>query len=225
MNEDIVKLAKQEIATLQSNIPNGSHVKTGDIRKLSAKLYKIVPDKSIDVVLKICEILLEECSWELGVIAFDWANRIHKYYTIETYDIFYSWLKKYVQGWCDCDDFCTHAFGQLLIQHKEIFSKILNWTKDEDFWVRRASAVILIPAILKNDYADIYPLEIANRLLNDENYLVCKGYGWMLKALSKFDEELVIKYLEKKHSDMPRVSFRYAIEKMDTEKRRYLMGL
>lgn len=222
MNEDIVKLAKQEIAALKSNILTGSHLKTGDIRKVSAKLYKRLPDKSIDKVLSICEILLEE---HIGVIAFDWANRAHKYYSIETYDVFYSWLKKYVRGWGSCDDFCTHAFGQLLIQHKEIFSKILNWTKDEDFWVRRASAVILIPAILKNDYADIYPLEIADRLLNDENDLVCKGYGWMLKALSKVDEELVIKYLEKKHSNMPRVSFRYAIEKMDTEKRQYLMGL
>lgn len=225
MNKDIVKLAKQEIAALQSNISTGSHVKTGDIRKVSAKLYKIVPYKSIDMVLSICEILLEEHSWELGVIAFDWANRVHKYYTIETYDVFYSWLKKYVRGWGSCDDFCTHAFGQLLIQHKEIFSKILNWTKDEDFWVRRASAVILIPAILKNDYADIYPFEIADRLLNDENDLVCKGYGWMLKVLSKVDEELVIEYLKERCSIMPRVSFRYAVEKMDTEKRRYLMGL
>ena len=195
------------------------------MRKLSAKLYKIVPNKSIDVVLKICEVLLEERSWELGVMAFDWANRIQKYYTIETYDIFYSWLKKYVRGWGDCDDFCTHAFGQLLIQNKEIFSEILNWTKDEDFWVRRASAVILIPAILKNDYADIHPLEIADRLLNDENDLVCKGYGWMLKALSKVDEELVIEYLKEKQSIMSRDSFRYAIEKMDSEKRLYLMEL
>jgi len=225
MHEDIVKLAKDEIANLQRSILNGSHIKTGDIRKISAKLYKIVPDKSIDVVLKICEILLEEFNWELGVIAFDWANRTHKYYTIETYDVFYSWLKKYVRGWGDCDDFCTHAFGQLLIQNKDIFERILNWTKDDDFWVRRASAVILIPAILKNDYAGIHPLEIANKLLNDENDLVCKGYGWMLKSLSKVNEELVIEYLEEKHSIMPRVSFRYAIEKINIGKRRYLMGL
>jgi len=32
MNKDIVRLAKEEIADLQNNIPMGSHVKTGDIR-------------------------------------------------------------------------------------------------------------------------------------------------------------------------------------------------
>ncbi|MCB2341520.1 DNA alkylation repair protein [Clostridium estertheticum] len=101
MYEDIVKSGNQEISTLKRSILSGGHIKTGDIRNLSAKLYKIVPDKSIDGVLKICEILLEEYNWELGVIAFDWANRIRKYYTIETYDVFYSWLKKYVRGWGD----------------------------------------------------------------------------------------------------------------------------
>lgn len=84
-----MKLAKQEIITLQCNISEESHIKTGDIRKTSAKLYKIVANKSNDVVLNICELLLEEHSWELGVIAFDWANRFHKYYTIETYDVFF----------------------------------------------------------------------------------------------------------------------------------------
>ena len=47
----------------------------------------------------------------------------------------------------------------------------------------------------------------------------------MLKSLSKVNEELVIEYLKEKHSTMQRVSFRYAIEKMNTEKRQYLLGL
>ncbi len=85
--------------------------------------------------------------------------------------------------------------------------------------------MILIPAILENDYTYIDPLEIANRLLKDENDLVCKGYGWMLKSLSKVDEDLVVEYLVEKHSVMPRVSFRYALEKIGNEKRLYLMGL
>lgn len=225
MDKEILNLAKCEIAILQTNTSDNKHIKTGDIRKLSSKLFKLLPNTNINAVLDICETLLEEHSWELGVIAYDWANKVYKDYTLETYGVFYSWLKKYVRGWGDCDDFCTHAFGQLLIQHKEIFNNILNWTEDEDFWVRRASAVVLIPAISKDDYANINPFEIANRLLNDENDLVCKGYGWMLKVLSKVDEESVVRYLEENHSSMPRVSFRYALEKVDAEKRNYLMGL
>ncbi|MDZ5016489.1 hypothetical protein GNF72_14795, partial [Clostridium perfringens] len=81
MNEDIIESANEELIILHNSVPKGKHIKTGDIRKLSAKLYKIIPDKSINEVLKICETLLEQHSWALRVIAFDWANRVHKQYT------------------------------------------------------------------------------------------------------------------------------------------------
>ena len=111
------------------------------------------------------------------------------------------------------------------MKYRELFTQILDWTEDEDFWVRRAAAVILLPAISKNDYEGINPLEIANRLLKDEQDLVRKGYGWMLKELSKVDEKIVVEYLEKNYKDMPRVAFRYAVEKINSEKRKYLMSL
>jgi len=69
------------------------------------------------------------------------------------------------------------------------------------------------------------PFEIANRLLIDKNELVLKGYGWMLKSLSQVNEEIVSNYLIENHKNMPRVSLRYVIEKMDKEKRSYLIGL
>ncbi|WP_297638033.1 DNA alkylation repair protein [uncultured Clostridium sp.] len=225
MDKDMVKLVKEEIAILRGSNVEEKSIKTGDIRKISSKIFKSISDKNIKNVLDICESLLEEHNWELGVIAYDWANRVHKQYTKETYDVFYSWLKKYIRGWGDCDDFCTHAFGQLLLKYKEIFSYILEWTEDEGFWVRRAAAVILIPAISKNDYNGIKPLEIADKLLKDEHDLVRKGYGWMLKILATVDEKTVVEYLEKNYKNMPRVAFRYALEKVDVEKRKYLMSL
>jgi Predicted DNA alkylation repair enzyme len=102
---------------------------------------------------------------------------------------------------------------------------VLEWTKDDDFWVRRASSVILIPFLLKNDYDGLMPFEIANRLMYDKNELVFKGYGWMLKSLSRVNKKAVMDYLITIHKNMPRVSFRYAIEKMDKENRLYLMRL
>ena len=82
-----------------------------------------------------------------------------------------------MRGWGDCDDFCTHAFGKLLRQNKSLFAKVMTWTEGPDFWVRRASAVVLIPAIAKNDYNGIDLFAIADRLLDDEHDLVRKGYG------------------------------------------------
>ncbi len=219
----LIGLAKAELAALEQEVPEGKHIQTGDIRRLSAKLFRQVPDRKIGVVLELCNAFLEEHSWAMGVIAFDWASRMKQEYSENTYDIFYGWLKKYVRGWGDCDDFCTHAFGELLRQNKSLFPRIVEWTEDPDFWMRRAAAVILIPAILRKDYEGLEPLIIADRLLQDENDLVLKGYGWMLKALSQVDQPAVKSYLIKNHEKMPRVAYRYALEKFDKDTRAALM--
>lgn len=219
----IVEEAIGKIQELEENVPKGKHIITGDIRKLSAALYREIKDKNIENVFSICEELLEQRRWATGVIAYDFAYRVRKQYNESTYDIFFRWLKDYVRGWGDCDDFCTHAFGEMLRQKKFLFEKVITWTEDKDFWVRRASAVVLIPAIMKNDYDGINPLQISDRLMQDEHDLVLKGYGWMLKALSQADQKRIEEYLIENHEKMPRVAYRYALEKFDKETRNKLM--
>lgn len=103
--------------------------------------------------------------------------------------------------------------------------KVVAWTEDNDFWVRRASAVILIPAIMKNDYEGMDPFTISDRLMLDSHDLVLKGYGWMLKALSQINPSCVKEYLIKNCKKMPRVAYRYALEKFDKETRNMLMQM
>ena len=61
----IVEQAICEIKLLANNVPDGKHIVTGDIRKLSARLYRGIKDKTIDNVLSICDELLREHSWGL----------------------------------------------------------------------------------------------------------------------------------------------------------------
>lgn len=221
---DIVSLAKVELEKLSST-PNGEHLKTGDVRKLSAKLYRDLKDKSKDNVFVISELLLEQYNWAMGVIAFDFAYRVKKQYDENTFSLFESWLIRFVRGWGDCDDFCTHAFGELIIQNTDLVKKIIPWTKREEFWMRRAAAVVTIPSIYHNKYKETNPIVISDLLMNDKNDLVCKGYGWMLKVLSVKEPQLVFDYLVKNKDVMPRVSFRYALEKMDKDRKAELMRL
>ncbi len=197
----------------------------GDIRKLSAGLYRKIGDKHIDSVFTLCEELLSRRDWALGVIAFDWAYRVRKQYDERTYGVFFGWLKNYVRGWGDCDDFCTHAFGELLRGRKALFPLVLTWTQDVDFWVRRASAVVLIPSIRRGELDGLEPLRVADALLRDEHELVQKGYGWMLKCYSEIEPETVKQYLIDRRAAMPRTAFRYALEKFDPATRAQLMAL
>ena len=213
---DLVKQAKDELKKCKT---------TGDVRKLSARLFRNLGDKSKENVFRICGELLEQRDWAMGVIAFDFAYRVRKQYDENTFYLFEGWLHDYVSGWGECDDFCTHAFGELIIQQPYFFSKVKEWTKCDQFWMRRASAVVLIPAIHQDTYNHFNVLEISDALMSDEHDLVRKGYGWMLKILATKEPEIVIQYLIKNHKTMPRVSFRYAMEKLGKEQKDFLMKL
>ena len=220
------KIVNQAGVELESfnDTPTGMHLKTGDIRKLSARLFRSIDDKSIDNVFGICDELLEQRNWPMGVIAFDFAYRMRKQYNENTFPVFEQWLENYVRGWGDCDDFCTHAYGELICQNTDLANRIVDWTQRDEFWMRRASAVVLIPSIWHDKYDETNPLRISDILMQDEHDLVRKGYGWMLKILSTKEPNLVFDYLLANRQIMPRVAFRYALEKMDEEKKRFLMG-
>lgn len=218
-NVDIIDIVKTQL----KDCLKSTSLTTGMVRKISAQNFKLIKDKKIDHVFSLCEQLLEERKWELGVVAYDWAFRMKEQYTEETFTIFENWLKKYVKGWGDCDDFCTHAFGELLSQFNFLFQNIIDWTDHPDFWVRRAAAVILIYPIKKDRFQDIDPILIVEKLFSDEHHLVLKGYGWMLKILSTKQPRKVYEYLTKNKNAMPRVSFRYALENFEKEKKMTLM--
>lgn len=212
--------AKKEL----SDKSKAQGLKTKEIRTLSARLFRNVKTESIDTVFGLCQDFLEDHSWEMGIIAFDWAYRMRGQYSKETFDIFESWLLDYVRGWGDCDDFCTHAVGELLCQFPDLFDRLIKWTGYNQFWMRRAAAVTLIPALHKDQYSEFDPFVISDALMCDEHDLVRKGYGWMLKIYSYKESDLVYKYLKKNKDIMPRVALRYAIEKMPGEIRKELLA-
>lgn len=197
--------------------------KTATIRSVSASMFRELDNKQIDHVFGLCERLLDEEDWALHVMAYDWAYRVRKQYDERTFERFDRWLKTYVRDWGDCDDFCTHALGELLSRNNDLFPHVKEWTKHPHFAVRRAAAVVLIYPIKKNKYIDIDPFAISDALMHDDHHLVLKGYGWMLKVLSEREPAKVIAYLQRHKRTMPRTAFRYALEKMDPETRRVLM--
>jgi 3-methyladenine DNA glycosylase AlkD len=219
---DFISSVRTELENA-SRTPLGDHLKTGNIRKISARVFKSMRDKSKDYVFSVCGNLLEQRNWPMGVIAFDFAYRMKKQYDEATFAVFESWLERYVRGWGDCDDFCTHAFGELICQNTELSEKTILWTKRDEFWMRRASAVVLLPSIWHDKYNETNPLQVSDILMQDEHDLVRKGYGWMLKILSVKEPELVFDYLLKNKAAMPRVAYRYALEKMSAEKKKLLM--
>jgi 3-methyladenine DNA glycosylase AlkD len=223
MSETIEKV-RQSLQDTKKDPQNlkGRSLNTPAVRKVAKEGFAGVKTLPKAELFELCERLLDSGNWEQRTIAFEWAFRIRRQFTAQNFTRFESWLAKYVDGWGSCDDFCTHAFGDLIFKFPEHIPRVKTWTKSENRWFRRGAAVVMIYGIRREQrFGDCF--EIADQLLMDGDDLVQKGYGWMLKEISKHDPQTVFEFVMWRKDRMPRIALRYAIEKMQPELRRQAM--
>lgn len=66
-------------------------------------------------------------------------------------------------------------------------------------------------------------LQVAKELLGDDEDLIHKAIGWMLREVGKRDVGILISFLNVHAPHMPRVTMRYAIEKFDDPLRKFYL--
>jgi len=121
-----------------------------------------------------------------------------------------------INNWDLVDLSAPRILGDYLI--KKDRSILFKFAKSNDLWKRRIAVLSTFNFINKNDFEDA--LSIARLLLHDENDLIHKAVGWMLREIGKKDQETEERFLGKYCSQMPRTMLRYAIEKFDEKKRK-----
>lgn len=92
----------------------------------------------------------------------------------------------------------------------------------ERVWDRRIAMVSTLALIRKGEFADT--LALAEVFLADPHHLMHKACGWMLREVGKRDENLLVEWLERHRRRVPRTMLRYAIERLDPERRAALMA-
>ncbi len=197
-------------------------VRTPRVRKLSSQFFTEIKKEPKEKILQLCEDLLGSGYTEERTIAFDWAFRLKRQYEESDFYLFKSWLGEFVHTWGACDDLCTHALGAFIRKFPEFTQMLKKWTQSPNRWMRRASAVALIYSVRRKELLENV-FETADLLLSDEDAVVQKGYGWMLKEASNHYPEAVFSYVMRHKDGMPRIALRYAIEKLSPRQRRKAM--
>jgi 3-methyladenine DNA glycosylase AlkD len=141
------------------------------------------------------------------------------------------WLETYVSNWAQCDDMCLKLLYPFFLGHLELIPRTRSWTESASPWARRAANVAVVKFVRRKVGRTVFELPLSHvldncvRLMHDDDTYVQKGSGWLLKVTAEVHPDEVAEFLRTWHTEMPRDTFRYAVEKMDPRLRRSLMAL
>ncbi|WAC05059.1 MAG: DNA alkylation repair protein [Methanoregula sp.] len=188
-------------------------VKTGPVVKIAKKYWNEIKSRDKKEIFSLCEELYKSGYCEEAFVVSTWAALISKRFEPSDIRTLRHFIDSYITNWAACDGLCNHAVGNFIEKYPEYVKELKDWTRSENRWVRRAAAVsLIVPAKHGKFFDDV--LEIADLLLTDNDDMVQKGYGWMLKEASRQHQQEVFDYIMRNKKAMPRTALRYAIELM-----------
>ena len=128
---------------------------------------------------------------------------------------------RFINNWDLVDLSAGHIVGAFLDGRDK--SLLFDLAKSNDLWERRIS-ILATSAYIKNGEFS-HTLKIAETLMSDEEDLIHKAVGWMLREIGKRDQKAEEAFLKRHYKAMPRTMLRYAIERFPEGRRqRYLKG-
>ena len=104
--------------------------------------------------------------------------------------------------------------GYLFDKPRKILYKL---AKSTNVWERRTAIVSTYFFIRQNDIDDTF--KIAGLLINDKHDLINKAVGSWIREAGKKDTPKLLAFLDKHAPTMPRVTLRYAVEKLEKRKK------
>ncbi len=140
--------------------------------------------------------------------------------------IYEKWIKEGINGWGESDQFCYRLLNPLLTKYPdELFKYCQKWTDSNDFNLKRIGIVALTGSSLTVAVSFDKIVSMCNKMKSDEDILIQKAVGWVLKYSYKKYPDKLMGYLTNNVDNLSRTTFRYALEKMPVEQKQDLMKL
>jgi 3-methyladenine DNA glycosylase AlkD len=185
--------------------------------KTAAKEFNRLPLAEIEILLRSEVHEDRTLALVILVIQFekgddDARKRIYNLYVANT---------QHINNWDLVDISAPQIVGGYLEERSR--KPLYRMAKSSSLWERRISIVATHWFIRDGDFDDT--LKISETLLRDEEDLIHKAVGWMLREVGKRNVATLEAFLGEQCRSMPRTTLRYAIERFSEEKRReYLKG-
>lgn len=192
-------------------------IRVPELRKL-AKKHHTISLEQISSLLKADYNEMRSLGLYILIMQYDKADISNKK---KLYD-FYSTHMPHINNWNLVDASAPYLIGHYLADKDK--SILTDWAESDNLWIRRIAIVSTLYFIRQNNHA--FTLAIAKQLLEDDQDLIHKAVGWMLREVGKKDIDALKQFIKKNYASMPRTTLRYAIERFSPKERKnYLEGI
>jgi 3-methyladenine DNA glycosylase AlkD len=195
---------------------------TAALRKAAVQARRsLAREHGMDFVVQVADQLFSGRNLEEKVFAVFLLEKQTKDFGGDEFQLFASWLDR-VSSWADHDALVHDVLAPMVAAKPSRSRQVFLWAKSPNRWRRRAACVALIRGTRERMF---FPqiLRLSNRLLNDDDDMVQKGLGWLLRETAKADPRRTVPYLMKIRKNAPRLVLRTACETLPVATRKLVL--
>ena len=196
---------------------------TGEIRKLARRFTKVIRhEEGLDYLVQVADNLFHGDVLEEKVLAVLLLEPCVGDCTAAHFKLFEQWLSR-VSTWADHDALVQYLIGHMMVADPRRVRRVFIWSRSKNRWHRRASAVALLRGTNQGLFWDEVQ-KITHALLEDEDDMVQKGLGWLLRETARYDGPRTIPLLMSIQAQAPRLVLRTACERLPAQDRQRVLA-
>jgi 3-methyladenine DNA glycosylase AlkD len=215
-SEDVQRFFKEEIQS------RGWY--TAELKKFALRFRRaIARERGMDFLVQVADQLFSGQILEEKVMAVFLLEKQTDNFGDNEFKLFASWLDR-VTSWADHDALAHYLLAPMVAAGPARCREVFRWAKSRNRWRRRAACVALIRgARERRFFAEI--VRLSNQLLRnkDEEDMVQKGLGWLLRETAKADPKRTVPYLIRIRKNTPRLVLRTACETLPGTTRKQVL--
>lgn len=214
-SEDVQRFFKEEVQS------RGWY--TAELRKVAVRFRRtIVREQGMEFLVQVADKLFSGKMLEEKVFAVFLLEKQTRQFADKEFRLFASWLDR-VSSWADHDALAHYLLAPMVYADPTRCPEVFRWAKSRNRWRRRAACVALIlRPEQKKLFAEV--VRLSNQLLGDQDDMVQKGLGWLLREMAKADPQRTVPYLMKIRARAPRLVLRTACETLPGAARKRVLG-
>jgi len=195
---------------------------TADLRRAARRFRREVrKEYGLDFLVDVADQLFNGTVLEEKIAAVFLLENLDAEFGDREFDRFATWLDR-ISSWADHDALVHDLIAPMIASNPARVKIVFRWAKSPNRWRRRAACVALIRgARARMFFPEIQKL--SDSLLADEDDMVQKGLGWLLRETAKFDAKRTTPYLMKIRGRAPRLVLRTACETLPAAAKRTIL--